>query len=465
VLEGLSGPLCDAVTQGTGSAGMLNAIEQANLFLVPLDDRRHWYRYHHLFRSLLLHELGHAEPDLIPTLHRRASAWYRAANSVPEAIQHALAAGDLEDAGELIALHWNTFFNQGRLATVARWLDALPAGAVTHDARLCVARAWLALDYGRLGEVEGWIEAAERTAAMGRQPDRDASLEAAVLRAVFRFKTGDVGRAHHAAQETLELASDEALFPRTVAQCILGITLYWSGDADQALTALEEAAELAQSDSNDLAASYALGYLSVIHAEEQELATADDLASRALRLSDNPGSAEHFVMMMAHLGRAKVLEQRGELAAAEHSASRALELGLRGAGRIEIASARVALAEITHARGADEPAREQLRLAGRELRDCPDPRALRKALAVSERRLSPARPRTSARQHSLAQELTERELAVLRLLETDLSRREIGAALYVSLNTVKTHMRAILRKLDASRRDEAVERARSLGLL
>jgi LuxR family maltose regulon positive regulatory protein len=464
ILDRLSGRLCDAVAETTGSSDMLKAIERANLFLVPLDGRRRWYRYHHLFRSLLLHELGRAEPEVVTALHRRASAWYRAANSVPEAIQHAVAAGELEEAGELVAANWNTFFNQGRLSTVASWLDALPPDLVSEDARLCAARAWIALDLGRLGAVERWIDAAER--AVSRQDeDGMASLETAVLRTVFRFKLGDIGRAHEAAHEALELAPDDALFPRTVAQCILGITHYWSGERDQAVGALEATVELAEAAGNDLAASYALGYLSIIHAEDNELARADDAAASALAMSDAPGFVEHFVMMMAHLGRARVFQQRGELAEAESSAARALELGLRGAGLVEIASARAALAEAKHARGAPAPARALLRQARADLRDCPDPRALEDLVAGAERRLRLGAPRGGRQSPPSPEELTDRELAVLRLLDTDLSRREIGAQLFVSLNTVKTHMRAILRKLGASGRDEAVERARSLGLL
>ncbi len=465
ILDRLSGHLCDAVAETTGSADMLKAIERANLFLVPLDDRRRWYRYHHLFRSLLLHELGRAEPEAVTELHRRASAWHRAANSIPDAIQHALAAGDLDGAAELVATHWNTFFNQGRLNTVAKWLDALPADLVADDARLCVAQAWIALDQGRLAAVERWIEAAERAISSPRDEVRTASLETAVLRTVFRFKLGDIARAHEAAKQALEIAWDEALFPRTVAQCILGITHYWSGERDQAVAALEETAELAHAAGNDLAASYALGYLSVIHAEDEELGRAEDAAQSALARSDVPGFAEHFVTMMAHLGRAKVFQQRGELAEAESSATRAFELALRGAGVVEIASARVALAWVKDARGARAAARILIREARAELRDCPDPRGLEDLVAGAERRLRSGAPRAATEPSSSPEELTDRELAVLRLLDTDLSRREIGAALFVSLNTVKTHVRAILRKLGASGRDDAVERARSLGLL
>jgi LuxR family maltose regulon positive regulatory protein len=465
ILDRLSARLCDAVAEITGSADMLRSIEQANLFLVPLDSRRRWYRYHHLFRSLLLHELARTEPELVPALHLRASAWYRTANFIPEAIHHAVAAGALDEAAELVAANWNTFFNQGRLNTVASWLDALPRDLVSGDARLCAARAWIALDRGRLGAVERWIDAAERAVSSGQDADGTAFLEMAVLRTVFRFKVGDIGRAHEAAHEALKLAPDEALFARTVAECILGITHYWSGEREQAVGTLEAAAKLAHDDGNDLAASYALGYLSIIHAEDNELALADEAAESALAMSDAPGFLEHFVLMMAHLGRARVFQQRGELVEAERSAARALELGLRGAGRVEITSARAALAEVNEARGAHAPARALVSQARADLRDCPDPRALEEVVGAAERRLRVAPPRRAGQQVSFSEELTDRELAVLRLLDTDLSRREIGATLFVSLNTVKTHMRAIMRKLGASGREEAVERARSLGLL
>jgi len=461
VLDSLCGPLCDAVTGTTGSVELLTRIERANLFLVALDNSRSWYRYHHLFGRLLQHELQQLEPQLIPTLHRRASDWYLSAGSIPEAIHHRIAAGDTDEAAELVALHWNDFFNHGRLATVSGWLDALPRDAPESHPRLCIARGWLALDLGRLEEAGNWIEAADNLVP------RDAEaldVESAVLRMVHRFKIGDVGRAQQAAEEALALASEEALFPRTVAHCILGITLYWSAEPDRAVDVLEEAVRLARSAHNDLAASYALGYLSVIHAEHDELHAADELASTATTLSDEPGFSEHFVAMMAQLGRAKICLLRGELEEAETAASRAHELSLRGAGRIETASALWTLAEVRYARAARDKARRLLKEARAALEDCPDPRAAADALALTERRLR-ATPRRQAGGESAAQELTDRELAVLRLLKTDLSQREIGATLYVSVNTVKTHMRGIFRKLEASSRREAVERARTLELL
>jgi LuxR family transcriptional regulator, maltose regulon positive regulatory protein len=449
VLDRLSGPLCDAVTGTPGSAAVLRNIERANLFLLPLDNRRCWYRYHQLFGRLLLHELEQADPGLIAELNRRASAWHREAGLIPEAIYHATAAGDMDEARELIAGNWNAFFNQGRLATVTGWLDALPGNAVTSDARLCVARAWLALDRGLLDEVETWIDAAEG----GIAPQ--ARVETAVLRAVYRFKIGDVGKAHGAALKALGLAPVDAVFARTAAACIVGITHYWSGEATRAVEMLEEAADLARAAGNHLAVSYALGYLAVIEADRDELETADELASLALRQSDEPGFKEHFVTMMAHLGRAKVRLRQGEVAEAETAATRALALGLRGAGRIEIASAQLTLAEVKQIRGAAKEAEALLGEARELLSMCPDGHVL----------AGRAQQRPAPLHEPAGEELTDRERAVLRLLDTDLTQREIGSALYVSLNTVKTHTRGIFRKLDVSNRRDAVDRARALGLL
>src|SRR5215217_4081124 len=133
VLERLSGPLCDAVLETQGSAERLGELEASNLFVVALDDRREWYRYHQLFADLLRLQLGFREPGLVPVLHRRAAAWHQAAGQIDEAIGHASAAGEFRQAGALIAQHWLTYWRRGRRATVARWLEGLPDAAIRAD--------------------------------------------------------------------------------------------------------------------------------------------------------------------------------------------------------------------------------------------------------------------------------------------------------------------------------------------
>jgi LuxR family transcriptional regulator, maltose regulon positive regulatory protein len=464
ILDRLCGPLCDAVCGASGSTGTLQQIERSNLFLIPLDAKRQWYRYHYLFSELLRHELEHIEPALVPALHRRALAWHREHGLIPQAIHHALAAGEVADAVDLIAAHWNRFFNQGRLATVAAWLDALPEPAVQSDPRLCVARAWLAMDAGRLDEVEPWIGTADTALESGALRDGTAlsSSETAVLRAVYRFKIGDISQAREAARRALEAESDEASFRRTVASCILGITLYWAGAGSDAGYVLEQAVRLARSAGNDLAAAYALGYQAVLLADGGELSDAESHAVAALQQSQEPGFAEHFVLCMAHLALGNVLERRGDLAAAEAAVLRATALARRGAGRIELAFGMATLARLRRARGDRTRALEGFREARQVARACADSGRLTRILDAADNRLDAGR---AARSAGRREELTEREVAVLRLLPSGLSQREIGSALYVSQNTVKTHMRAIYGKLGASTRRQAVTLARELGLV
>jgi LuxR family maltose regulon positive regulatory protein len=464
ILERLSGPLCDAVLEGSGSARMLENIERSNLFLHSLDAKREWYRYHRLFSELLHHELTRRAPELIPALHRRAADWHRRDGSVPDAIHHAVAAGDDAEAAELVARHWNSFFNQGRLATVSDWLDALPAQTVLNDPRLAVARAWIALDLGRRDEVEAWIAAAERAELPGEMWDGSSSLESAlaVLRAVHRFKTGDVAAAGEAAREAVELESEGQSFGRTAAVLLLGATRYWSGKPEDSVDALDEAARLARNSANYLGSMYALGYLAMARIDLAELEQAEELTREALGLGDDPGRREHFVAMVSHLAQARLLALQHGAQEACAPAARAVELARRGAGLVEIAVASLLEAELLAEVGEREAARAALEHAREAVARSPDPGKVTELLARTERR---AAFRRGKRVDASRDELSERELAVLRLLPTRLSQREIGASLYVSVNTVKTHTKSIFRKLDVSTRAEAVARARELGLV
>ena len=464
-LDRLCGPLCDAVAETEDSGQLLAAIERRNLFLIPLDTTRTWYRYHRLFRELLRHELDLSAPEDVPGLHRRACDWYREEGSIPEAIHHATAGEDVEAARELIALHWNDYFNQGRLATVEGWLEAIPRPSVRDDPRLCVAGAWLALDRGGLDDAREWIESAARARAGAEESDADLiAAEVEVLRAVHGFKAGELETASSAALEALQLA-EQGSFPDTVAQMILGVTLYWGGALDEAANVLEQAARRAETAGNDLGQSYALGYLGLAEADRGRIEEADRLGWKAVSLSDAPGFAEHFVLMVGHLARGRAAELTGRIDDAERMIRRAVELSDRGAGRLELAASLLALAPVQHLQGDLEAARASLLRARAILDQCADPGTLGRALSAAERSLRAAPRGVALRSSEPADELTDRELAVLRLLASDLSRREIAEALYVSPNTVKTHVKGIYRKLDASTREDAVGRARELGLL
>ena len=332
VLERLSGPLCDAVLETSASAAILEQIERQNLFLVPLDSSRRWYRYHHLFRELLRSELHRTDPGLIPALHHRAAAWFGAVGSTDDAVHHLAAAADVAGAAELVAASWGPEFDRGRLFTVAGWLDLLPEQTVTGDPRLCVARAWIALDLRQLRDAGRWIEAAEARLAGRGVASGTVGAEIAVLRALQRFKIGDVAAAADAARKAIRLDLGDSHPGRSAACCVHGATLYWSGSPHEAWAAFSRAVQLADEVGNDAGRTYAAGYLALISAERRQPAEAERQIRRATGNDGEAAVGEHFAAMMISLATAKVRDQRGEIASADEAALRAVVLSQRGEG-------------------------------------------------------------------------------------------------------------------------------------
>ncbi len=436
ILERVSGQLCDYVLESSDAAERLLAIERANLFLVALDDRREWYRYHHLFADLLRHELARLQPESARGLHRRAAEWLGSNGAVDEAIRHALAAGDEEGAARLVAEMWRVPFNRGELATVDRWLDDLPETLVRATPDLCLARAWVLMDRGRPREAERWLL------------DAATVPEGVVLHAVLCFKLGKLAHAEKIAREALVNAPVASPLGLPVAHCILGIALYYRGELEEAEASLLEAVRLADSGSNELARIYALGYLGLTRLDASDPEGAGVAAHEALERAAGPPASEHFVTAMALLAQGRLSEDAAAL-------EQAVALARRGAAPIEIAAALIGLGEARR-----DPA--TLREARVVLADCEDAGRLPELIEQAELRL---RGRARGPRRKLAGDLSDRELAVLRLLPGEASLREIASALYLSLNTVKTHSRSIYRKLDASSREQAVARGRELGLL
>jgi LuxR family transcriptional regulator, maltose regulon positive regulatory protein len=470
VLERLTGPLCDAVRGTGGSAEVLERIERLNLFLLPLDEKRRWYRYHHLFRDLLRHELERTDPDLPRVLHRRAARWLEAAGSPAEAIEHATAAGDAGAASDLIVRHWPDFLQRGQLRTVGGWLDALPSGVIDADPRLCLIKAWLGVNEGRIQDIDHWVEAAERAAGAAPVPGKRTSYGAAagMLRCIHRYMEGDIGQAIEAARRAQAMEPEELAPWRSVGCPVLGIALFWRGQETAASRTLMEAIRRAERASNHLAVIHASGCVAVIHAERGEVGQARRYSGAALALAEEHGLSDHWATTMAHLARGMVLGLEERLADADEECRRAVELSQRGIAHAEIAGALVSRGRLRQRLGDPAGARVMLSEARRVVERCPDPGVLAQMVASADRELARRAAEAGAADGAGAaagEPLSDRELAVLRLFPSDLSLREIGAALYVSLNTVKTHARSIYRKLGASGREDAVARARRLGLL
>jgi LuxR family transcriptional regulator, maltose regulon positive regulatory protein len=458
VLNRMCAPLCDALTGRADGAELISEIDRANLFVIPLDDERRWFRYHHLFGGLLRHELARASPERPAMLHRRAALWYAEHDDAAEAIGHAIALGDDELTSRLIAAHWLRTFNMGQLETVRAWLDALPAELVATDASLSAARVLIALDTGRLEEVSAAIDTAEASGP----PD----TRLVFLRALYMYKTGDVGGAV-AQLRGISPSTDDA-FIATVHRLVLGMASMWLGDADRAWELLVEAARRAEDDGNQLASICAGGYRALLAVNRGDLALANSLAADAESAVGHTLSESHFVAMFPALARARLELRRADWASALRAAMTAVKRGRHGAGRVELAAALLTAAaaaricpDAATCQAADAYPGALVAEARGILRRCVDPGPLVTTWLAGEQRAEAAH----TRQEGLSEPLTDRELTILRMLPAPGSLRELAADLFVTPNTLKTHLRAIYRKLGAESREEAVIRAREAGLI
>ena len=466
VLDRLSGPLCDAVTGGSGSQRILEEMERANLFLVRLDTRRRWYRYHQLFGELLRHELDRAEPGLAALLHRRASAWHHGHGNTAEAIEHALSVGDVADAPELIASGWHACFNEGLVETVESWLDRLPPETVVQDARLCLIRAWLARNLGRLDEVEPWVEAAEAGVPQGPLREGVASVESAacMLRAGHRQMTGDLAGAEPPSRRAVALEESGAPRWRAGSLATLGANLCWQGRDGEAVAVLGQVARAGRPLANYLAGVWAMGCLAAIRARAGDLDAAERDARKATGLAARHGLGEYWITATAVITMADVFDRRGQTAEAEAAALKGLELARRGRARLETACALLCLARIRFHDGNSDDARARLRVAREIIAACADPGVLTELVTRTERVLAARTGAAGPAPGRRARPLSGREQEILRWLSSDLSLREIASQLFVSYDTMKTHTRHIYRKLGVSTREQAVSQARDGGI-
>src|SRR5208282_2789500 len=391
VLDRLSGPLCDAVTGGDGAQRILEAMERSNLFLVPLDSRRRWYRYHHLFGELLRHELDRADPGRAALLHRRASAWHQAHGNSAEAIGHAISAGDLADARELIAAGWHACIGEGLAETVESWLDRLPPEIVADDARLCLLRAWLARNLGRLDEVEPWVEAAEAGVRQGPLREGVASIESAacMLRAGYRQMAGDLAGAEPPGRRAVALEETGAPRWRAGSLATLGANLCWQGRDREAVAVLDQVAGAVRPLANNLAGVWALGCMAAVSARADDLEAAERFARKAIGLAAEHGLGEYWITATAVIAMAEVLDCQGQTAEAEAAALRGLELARRGRARLETAWALLCLAKIRFHAGDAPDARARLCAAQEIIAACADPGVLTALITRTERVLSP----------------------------------------------------------------------------
>ncbi len=468
ILDRFCAPLCDVVRGDEASRRLLDLIERANLFVIPLDGRGEWFRYHHVFREVLRRELADSRSaEYIAELHARAGAWFANAGDVSAAVGHMLAAGRQAAAADLIATSWNRWLQAGRGATVIRWLDALPVELVTADPRLCLARAWLALDLGEPAAAGRWAEATAAADDGRVLPEGGASVASSVamLRATLAYRAGDLAAAEELGAQAVELEDDPESTWRAVALATLGAARHFRGAPwEDVMPVLEQAVGIARSGANSMAVLRAQGTLAAAAYASGDVAAASRWVAAADELCAQQSLAEYWMGSMASSVAGQLAADAGELERSRERLERAVVLGQRGVARPEQMYALAALAAVHSMLGDRDATATTLRSARAVLKDCPSPGMFGHLLDDVERRMR-GRPQAPAAGLTAVEELSAREMSVLRLLGSELSIAGIGDELFVSRNTVKTHVRGIYRKLDVDSRVAAVARARELGLL
>jgi len=431
ILGRMVAPLCNAVAGRKDSQVILERLEAANLFLIPLDDERRWYRYHHLFGDLLRRRLSQAFPEQVIELHQRARIWYQESGDIDEAVHHALAAGHVEQAADILEDHWQVLFVRGELTKLKSMLDSLGPEITSSSVILRMAYCMI---YSQTGAIE-------------LIPDHTAYMR----RRITDIVESDV-------EHSSNLAAIPSLFETMEAIVALG-----NGQAKKAKEHAKKAISLIPDGASPvdrrrliLAAYFRLGQA------HRELGEFDEACSILLEVLEMLKATESYYVVSTAMQVVAIYQESGR----KQEALTLCEDTLGFAARKHwdetppVGLVYVALAGLQADAGDYQAARENLD-TGRALVERDTTQDITSIVNRVEEKLGkiapPSRP--------LFEPLSERELEVLGLIAHGLSNREISERLFVTLSTVKGHNSRIFGKLQVQRRTEAVARARELGLL
>ena len=462
ILDRMSAGLCDAVLERSDSARRLQSLELGH-FLVPLDHQRGWYRYHHLVQETLRSELERLEPELAGVLHARASAWCDGHDMPDAAMSHAAAAGDMDEVARLVTLHALPFYRSGRVVTLEGWLAQLDdPDLLSNYPAIAAFGAFVNALRGRPEEAERFGYALAHSSYEG--PMLDGSSSSAAWAAVVRVLLCRHGV--HEMRADASIALDELApgsFWRPVILGLFGVSLLFDGELEQAAEVLAKGAE-------DAVGAGAIFTGVVTHSELALLALERDELERAAAelagahdllqnhpLQDSVGAAIYFAV------KARLTLRQGQAATARDLLVRAMRLRPQLTHAIPWFGVQVSLelARTHLALGDVEGARTLYREASDMMSRRPELGTLKAQARELQERLSNA----ASIDDGWASTLTAAELRLLPLLTTHLSFREIAERLFVSRNTVKSQAISVYRKLGASSRSEAIERALELGLV
>lgn len=368
ILDQLCGSLCDAITGDTDGRETLERLERANLFLTPMDDEGRWYRYHQLFADVLRARLRRTRPEEVAVLHRRAATWHVEHGTLQEAVSHALAGGDHEQASTLIEGVAGAMLRRGAHGSLTAWLDALPEGLVRARPQLCLARAWTC-QWGAsidLSDAQEWSELAVRAARTSGSFTAALGGEAAAVQAMVAATRSEVAQTRELCQLALKDLPAESPW-RSAVTFTLGTAHLESSDVAAAAHAFEQALELSRADGVryiQLATASFLGDILVLQGRHGR---AEEMYQQVLAWAGR--GIPHKGAAMAHGGLAHILCERNQLdAALEHVARGTAMLEYVGGAWAAFVLQRV-LAHVQHIRGNGREALDTLDRAFQTGRD------------------------------------------------------------------------------------------------
>jgi LuxR family maltose regulon positive regulatory protein len=459
VLERMCGGLCDAVLQEKDSAETLRRMQRSNQLLVPLDRQAEWFRYHHLFREMLLMELRRKDPDLEPSLLRRAAVWNEGHGNHEEALEYFLSAGDEDAVAQLLGKLAIPMYREGRISTVMRRFEWLQErGPIDRFPLVAVQASFLFALTGHAAEAERWADAPSAEHLGTLSPD-DAMLTEALSMSL---------RAALCRRGVEAMRSDAEGAIRTFGRAfgtpylLRGIAILLSGDLEGADRAFEEAAEVEEALGETVDLVLALAERSIVAIMRGAWEEAEGFAARARSIVRDAHLEDYATSALVYAASARVAVHGGDAASARGYLVQAQRL--RGQlthaiphiavqTRLELARAYVGLDEIAGARTL-------LREIDDLLRRRPDLGTLGEQRDELRSQLA-----MHGSAHPGFQTLTTAELRLIPYLSTHLSFREIGEVLYLSPHTVKSQAISLYRKLGVSSRSEAVRSSREVGLL
>jgi len=455
VVDRFSPSLCDAMLETKGSSRILRELEQTNLFLVPLDNRRGWYRYHHLFQEMLVGELERTEPTARQGLLSRAGAWHERQGTVEEALAYAQAAGDLDRAGRLILGHWQDFGHRGLTESLRLRLLQSSDAEIGSNPCLAIGAGWVFMLFGDAERAERYAVAAARHPLGVASPDGSSSLLSSL--ANLRSGLGTSGPTQMLADGLLVCALEGPSKSRWLLDGFraIGTAHLVLGRPDEAVGALNEAVLLTENRGTPYVRVFCLGYLALAHLECQDPVQAALALDEAEALIDQLGGRDTFQCLPMRTAAVVVAARSGE-----SSATRRLvvelsgDLHLAGATPWMLADLSTRCAGAALDVGDVETARTLLIRARQALGRLPEGGVMPTRIDELQARIDAAAAPTG--EDPLRQALSPAERRVLDLLGTHYTQRQIAERLFISRATVKSHTASIYSKFGVNSRDEAL---------